>query len=238
MQQQQRIVVMGGSSGIGLASARRLAAAGADVIATGRSLPRLQAALEGAEGPLRGEVVDATDRAALDAFFAAAGPVDHLLLALGSGAGAGEFRQLDLGDLHTGFAAKFWPQLNTLQASLPVLRAGGSVTLVSAISARMAMPGVAGLSAINGALEAMVGTLARELAPVRVNAVSPGVVDTPWWDGQPAAFKAAVFEQQAASLPVRRVGQADDVAHAVQFLMENGFVTGTVLECDGGLHLL
>ncbi|GAB7129171.1 SDR family oxidoreductase [Silvimonas sp. JCM 19000] len=231
--QQQRVVVMGGSSGIGLATAKRMAAAGAEVIATGRSLARLQAALP---GHLTGVAVDATDRAALDAFFATTGPIDHLVLALGGGAGAGEFRELELAQLRHGFEAKFWPQLNALQASLAVLR--GSVTLISAISARMAMPGVAGLAAINGALEAMVGTLARELSPLRVNAVAPGVVDTPWWDDKPAGFKAAVFDQQAATLPVRRVGQADDIAHAVQFLSENGFVSGTVIECDGGLHLL
>jgi NAD(P)-dependent dehydrogenase (short-subunit alcohol dehydrogenase family) len=118
------------------------------------------------------------------------------------------------------------------------MRRDGSITFLTSISARMAHPGTAGLAAINGALEAMLGALARELAPTRINAVAPGVVDTAWWDRLPAAAKQRVFDEQARMLPVGRVGRADDVAQAVQFLAGNGFVTGTVLECDGGLHLL
>jgi NAD(P)-dependent dehydrogenase (short-subunit alcohol dehydrogenase family) len=84
----------------------------------------------------------------------------------------------------------------------------------------------------------MIGTLALELAPTRVNAVSPGVIDTPWWDGLPAAVKGEVFDEQTRTLPAGRVGRPDDVARAVLFLAESDFVTGTVLVCDGGLHLL
>ena len=96
---------------------------------------------------------------------------------------------------------------------------------------------MAGLGAINGALESMLGTLARELAPLRVNAVSPGVIDTAWWDKLPEAARTELFEQQARTLPVGRVGRPDDVAHAIRFLMENTFMTGSVIECDGGLRL-
>jgi len=112
------------------------------------------------------------------------------------------------------------------------------VTLVTAISARIANPGTAGLAAINGALESMIGTLARELAPRRVNAVSPGVIDTPWWDDKPADVKHSVFAAQTAALPVGRVGRPDEVAQIIDMLTANGFVTGTVIPCDGGLHLL
>jgi len=84
----------------------------------------------------------------------------------------------------------------------------------------------------------MIGPLARELAPRRVNAVSPGVVDTAWWDKFPVDVKTDLFRQQAETLPVGRVGHAEDVAHALQFLMENTFMTGAVIECGGGLRLL
>lgn len=84
----------------------------------------------------------------------------------------------------------------------------------------------------------MIGTLARELAPRRVNAVSPGVIDTAWWDKFPVDVKTDLFRQQAETLPVGRVGHAEDVAHALQFLMENTFMTGAIIECDGGLRLL
>jgi NAD(P)-dependent dehydrogenase (short-subunit alcohol dehydrogenase family) len=87
-------------------------------------------------------------------------------------------------------------------------------------------------------MEAMVGALARELAPRRVNAVSPGVIETPWWDRLPPGAKNAVFAEQRDTLPVGRVGQPQDVAHAIQYLMENDFTTGTVAACDGGLQLL
>ncbi|MGF6574799.1 NAD(P)-dependent dehydrogenase, short-chain alcohol dehydrogenase family [Paraburkholderia fungorum] len=238
--QSQKVVVMGGSSGLGLATVARLSAAGADVVAVGRDRDKLDKALAGLEGTgnVVGEALDCTDRAALDRFFGRVGRVDHLVLTLSGGEGAGLFRELDLAALRRGFEAKVWPQLEAAQAALPALRRDGSLTFVTAISARIANPGTAGLGAINGALESMIGTLARELAPMRVNAVSPGVIDTAWWDRFPASVKTDLFRQQAETLPVGRVGHADDIAHALQFLMENTFMTGAVVECDGGLRLL
>ena len=231
-------VVMGGSSGVGLATVQRLAAAGARVIAVGRDQARLEKALAGLGERISGEAIDSGDREALNRFFARLGRFDHLVLTLSGGEGAGAFADLDLAALRRGFEAKVWPQLEAAQASLPALRSGGSITFLTAISARIANPGTAGLGAINGALESMIGTLARELKPSRVNAVSPGVIDTPWWDRFPAAMKADLFRQQAETLPVGRVGQADHVAHAIQFLIENPFMTGAVIECDGGMRLL
>lgn len=236
--QNQKVAVLGGSSGMGLATVSRLAKAGAKVVAVGRDRVKLDKALSGLSGQVEGEALDCTDRAALDRFFGRLGRIDHLVLTLSGGEGAGPFAELDLAALRRGFEAKFWPQLEAAQAGLPALCRDGSVTFLTAISARIANPGTAGLGAINGALESMIGTLARELAPVRVNAVSPGVVDTAWWDRFPADVKENLFRQQAETLPVRRVGQAEDVAHAIQFLMENTFMTGAVIECDGGLRLL
>lgn len=236
--EQQTVVVVGGSSGVGLATVRRLAATGARVIATGRDDGKLKAAIGGMGANVSGAAFDACDRGALDAFFEKTGPIDHLVLTLSGGEGAGEFVHLDLQSLRRGFEAKFWPQLEAAQAGARVLQKGGSITFVTAISARNALPGTAGLAAINGALEAMVGSLARELKPSRVNAVSPGLVDTPWWDRMPVALKDDLFRQQVETLPVGRVGRPQDVAHAIEFLIENGYTTGTVIECDGGLRLV
>ncbi|WP_229013153.1 SDR family oxidoreductase [Paraburkholderia gardini] len=238
--QDQKVVVLGGSSGMGLATVARLKEAGAHVVAVGRDRVKLDKVLAGLQGSGRvtGEALDCTDRAALDRFFDRLGRIDHLVLTLSGGEGAGQFNALDLASLRRGFEAKFWPQIEAAQAGLPALRRDGSLTFLTAMSARIANPGTAGLGAINGALESMIGTLARELSPLRVNAVSPGVVDTAWWDRFPTDVKEDLFRQQAETLPVRRVGHAEDIAHALQFLMENTFMTGAVIECDGGLRLL
>jgi NAD(P)-dependent dehydrogenase (short-subunit alcohol dehydrogenase family) len=117
------------------------------------------------------------------------------------------------------------------------LAGGGSITLVTAGSAQSALPGTAGLAAVNGALEAAVAPLASELAPRRVNAVSPGVIETGWWDELPEEAKEEAFTTFARRALVRRNGRPEDVAQAIVALVENGFITGVVLPCDGGLRL-
>jgi NAD(P)-dependent dehydrogenase (short-subunit alcohol dehydrogenase family) len=237
-----QIVIFGGSSGIGLATAQLLARQGAHVRITGRDAGKLAAARAAISGSasrdsVTGHAVDATDRGQVDAFFAETGQIDHLILTLSGGDGAGPLADLDLGKLRNGFEAKFWPHISTAQAALKSLRPGGSITFVSAASAGGHLPGTAGLAAINGALNAIVPVLAIELKPLRVNAVSPGVVDTAWWDKWPAEQKAALFADLSAKSPVGRVGRAEDVAAAIAFVVGNGFVTGQIVQCDGGLQL-
>jgi NAD(P)-dependent dehydrogenase (short-subunit alcohol dehydrogenase family) len=226
-------VVMGGSSGIGAATARRFAQAGARVLVNGRDPKKVARVAQEIGG--EPAVADATDRAQLDALFARPGTVDHLVVAVSGGAGAGPLAQLDPDVLAGAFEAKFWAHLHTLQAALPVLAPEASITLVTAGSARAALPGTSGLAAVNGALQAMVAPLAAELAPRRVNAVSPGVVRTPWWDGTPN--RDELFESFANALPVKRVGEADDVAAAIFLVATNGYMTGTITDVDGGGHL-
>lgn len=235
---KQKAVVFGGSSGIGEAVARRFAAEGAiDVVAVGRDARKLDAIRESAGPSLRTARVDAIDAAAVSRFFADEGGLDYLVLALSGGRGAGPFATLPLDDVRSGLEAKLFPQLAVAQAALPKMRAGGSITFITAASARVAFVGASGLGAINGALESMVPSLARELGPIRVNAVSPGVIDTPWWDAMPADAKATFFDQARATLPVRRVGAPDDVAAAITMLARNAFITGVVLPVDGGAAL-
>ena len=232
----QTLVVMGGTSGMGLATAHAAADAGARVVVAGRSRDKLGSAVAGLGDKARGEQVDASDRDALDAFFARVGHLDHLVIAASGGVGAGPFIRLALDDLARGFDAKFWVQWQCAQAALPYLSGHGSITFVTAVSARMGNPGTSGLAAINGALAAMVLPLAHELGPIRVNAVSPGVVDTPWWDRQPEELKRRIFEQIAASVPMRRIGRPEEVADAIVFLAGNGYVTGIILDVDGGMR--
>lgn len=226
-------IIIGGSSGIGLATARCLSSRHAQVIVTGRDAGKLASVDHG----IRTQSVDAASRPALDRFFAATGPFDHLILCASGAEGGGAFATLDLESLRRGFEAKFWLHVQAAQASLATLKPGGSITFVSAISARMTNPGTSGLAAINGALEVMVPILASELRPTRVNAVSPGAVRTPWWNGVPEAQRNAMFASMASASPVGRIGEADDIAEAIAFVVANRFVTGSVIECDGGLHV-
>ncbi|HEY1176900.1 MAG TPA: SDR family oxidoreductase, partial [Phytomonospora sp.] len=196
----QRALVMGGGTGIGAATARLFAEAGADVVITGRRTAVL-ADTAAAIGPrVRPATVDAADDEALAAFFADGAAYDHLVLALSGGSGGGPIADLAVDDLRDGFEAKLFAHVRALKATLPHLAADGSVTFIGAVSARAALPGTAGLAAINGAVEAMVGPLAAELAPRRVNAVSPGVIDTPWWHGLPEEQRRAMFDGFAKTL--------------------------------------
>jgi NAD(P)-dependent dehydrogenase (short-subunit alcohol dehydrogenase family) len=236
--QGQTIVVMGGSSGIGLATAQKAAQAGAKVVITGRDSARLTAALAQLPSGTRGESVDATDADDLREFFDALGAFHHLVLSISSGGGAGPFATIDVGALRRAFEGKFFAQFQAAQGALRTLDRHGSITFVTAASARAPLPGTSGLAAINGALESMVKTLAAELKPLRVNALSPGIVETPIWEKWPEEQRRAMLDKEAAALPVGRIGRPDEVAEAILLLVTNGFMTGTVLECDGGVRLV
>jgi len=238
MLQDQKAIVVGGSSGIGLACAAALSGAGAEVWITGRSAEKLTAAADGIAGKVTGRAVDGRDEAAMRAFFASVGSFDHLVLALGGDSAIGRFVDIDDTRFRTGFDAKFWAYMTAVRAGAPHLRAGGSLTFITGAASRRAIAGFSGLAAVNGAIDAMVGPLALEFAPTRVNAVSPGLIATPYWDRLPAARRDAMYAESVASVPVHRVGTAADIAGAVLFLVANSFTTGIVLECDGGRRLV
>ncbi|MGW0195855.1 SDR family oxidoreductase [Nonomuraea sp. NPDC003201] len=236
-----RVVIVGGTSGIGLAAAARLAAGGAEVVVTGRSEERLRSALkqlgDQARGPVSGQVVDARDTGAMRALFESLGTVDHVIVTVTGRGGAGPLSSLTGEGLTDAVRNKLVPHLLTAQAALGVLHPEGSITFVTAASAGAALPGIATLAAVNGAIEAAVPGLAVELAPIRVNAVSPGVIDTDWWSEIGDEARAAFMEGAAESLPVRRVGRPEDVAATIEYVVRNAYTTGIVLTVDGGARL-
>jgi NAD(P)-dependent dehydrogenase (short-subunit alcohol dehydrogenase family) len=235
---RERVAVIGGTSGIGLATARRLADAGRDLAVTGRNPERLAAALQQLPPDTIGAAVDATDVDAMSKFFADLERVDHVVVAATGGSAVGPFQDLEQGQLADAVNGKLLACHAVVKAARPVLRTSGSVTVVSAISAQTALPGSAALAAANAAVDAWVRVLAVEAAPIRVNPVSPGVVDTPWWDFLDDDTRRTTFESYAEMTPVKRVGTADDIAAAIRYLLESSFTTGVVLPCDGGVRLV
>jgi NAD(P)-dependent dehydrogenase (short-subunit alcohol dehydrogenase family) len=237
---QQNVVVFGGSSGIGEATARALLSKGRQVIITGRDPSRLARASArlAAYGMVRTAVADGLDRAAVEGVLESSGPVGDVVLCVSGGKGAGPFRELDLNDVRGAFEQKTMAQLTIAQAAAKHLGEGGSLTFVTAASARSVIRGTAGLAAINGAIEALIPILALELAPIRVNAVSPGIIHTPWWDGMPGPARDAFFATAQATLPVRRIGSPEEVGELIATITSAGFLTGSVYEIDGGSHLI
>jgi NAD(P)-dependent dehydrogenase (short-subunit alcohol dehydrogenase family) len=233
---QEHVLIIGGSSGIGLAAAEILLRDNFKVTISGRDPKRLAAAGKQVR-EAKAVAVDAADPAAVTALLGSLGKLDHLVLAFGSNKGLGPFATVGIEDVRLSFTEKVFPQFACAQAAQKFLTARGSITFLSAVSAFGAMPGAAAIGAANGAIATMVPTLARELQPLRVNAVAPGVIDTPWWSWVEPEQKAALFADFASKTPVGRVGTADEIGQTIAFLITNRFMTGQTIVCDGGIRL-
>jgi NAD(P)-dependent dehydrogenase (short-subunit alcohol dehydrogenase family) len=235
--QGKQVIIVGGSSGIGLATARRALAEGANVLIVGRSDARLDSAQKSLNSRyLTTAVADISDLKSVKALFANTRNIDHLFIP------AGELTP-DGGDVLSSDPVKLEQVIMTrlLGASQTVREArsrmsNGSVTLMSGVYAIRPGKGSAmGAAAVAG-VEGMTRALALDLAPIRVNAVSPGIIDTPLWDSF-GSNRQAIMDI-GKSLPIGRVGHPDDIAEGVLFLMKNDFTTGTVLRIDGGGSLV
>jgi NAD(P)-dependent dehydrogenase (short-subunit alcohol dehydrogenase family) len=226
--------VIGGSSGIGLAVAALMAEGGAEVTIASRSSEKLARARDTIGASVHCRPLDVTDDAAVDAFFQTVGPYDQLVITAAT-AVLGSVRYLPIERAQAFFDNKFWGAYRVARAGARQIAATGSITLCSGAASQRGTPGLAVGAAINAAIESLGRTLAVELAPVRVNTIAPGLIDTPTWnDIVSSEQRAAVFTDASARLPLKRVGRPDEIAHAVRCLIENTYVTGSVLFVDGG----
>ncbi|MDI2132379.1 SDR family oxidoreductase [Yinghuangia seranimata] len=231
----RRVIVVGAGARAGRGIAHAASAAGADVVLAGPD-PRT---LEWTAGELPGRAetvaVDLADEASVAALAAEAGRFDHLVSTAAMPAN-GPLADLELTAVHRAFAAKVFGPLLLAKHLAPQVRDGGSLTFFSGVAAWRPAPERTVMAASNGALAFLVQALAVEIAPVRVNAVSPGIVDTGAWDGL-GSDKEAFLRGVAERNPARRVGTTEDLVDAVLFAMGNPYVTGTVLHVDGGGRL-
>lgn len=227
--QGKSVVVVGGSSGIGLATAMLAKAEGATVTIASRSAERLRSAA--AQSGARAIEADVTSDASVGALFKACGRVDHVVVSAAQ-LRSGPFKTLSIDDARATMESKFWGAWRVARAA--DIAPGGSLTLVSGFLSVRPRPGSAIVGAANGALESLAKGLALELAPVRVNAVSPGIIDTPIRAAMPEEARRKMLEQTAAGLPVRRVGTGEDIARQILAFMTIGFATGSVVYLDGG----
>ncbi|GIF25972.1 NAD(P)-dependent dehydrogenase (short-subunit alcohol dehydrogenase family) [Actinoplanes tereljensis] len=237
--QNERVLIIGGGSGMGLALARQLLDAGSEVTIAGRSADRLAAAARELGDPkqLTTSTVDIADEDGVRDLTAA--ERDHVVVTAADAAGSYHpIRDFPLADAQNVLATKVLGPWLVAKHAAPHLRAGGSITFTSGVAAYRPGPGSSVLATANGALESLARTLAIELAPIRVNVVSPGWVDTEIWDTLAGPAKNERLAAMAAKLPAGRVGHPDDIAAAFRAAMTNGFMTGTVLHVDGGHRLV
>ena len=236
--QDKRVVVLGGSSGIGLATAQLAAAQGAKVVIASSSAERVQQAVESIGKEAQGHTVDLSNEPAVAAFFSKLGPFDHLVFTAGDSLHLHELASTDLQEARRAFELRYWAALAAVKYGSPHIRKGGSIVLTTGIAGQRPRKGWVIAASVCGTIEALTRALAVELAPIRVNAVSPGVVRTNLWQSMSAAERERLFETVGNSLPVGRIGEAHDIAQAYLFLMQEGFATGQTVVIDGGTILV
>ncbi|GAA0733165.1 SDR family oxidoreductase [Dactylosporangium roseum] len=237
--QRQHVAVLGGTSGIGLATALAAAVAGADVTVVGSRPSSVERALVVLPTGAAGRATDLGDPDEVGKLFAAVGDLDHLIYTAGEPLMLTPLDRIEVSEARRFFGLRYFGALNAAHAALPYLREGGSITLTTGTAGDRPGAGWSVASSVCGAIEALTRALAVELAPrIRVNAVSPGVIRSPLWSNLPEEQRETLFRDSAASVPLRRVGEVDDVARAYLYCMTQSFATGSILRVDGGAVLV
>ncbi|HVV19920.1 MAG TPA: SDR family oxidoreductase [Pseudonocardiaceae bacterium] len=233
--EDRRVLVVGRESGIARAVTLAVRAAGASVVVAGREPDRLAKSYD--DPGIAAETVDLTDESSVVALAERVGHVDHVV-STASARARGTVGDLTHDTMLLSFDTKVLGPILLAKHFAPRMPADGSFVLFSGSSSRKPAIGMLAVAATNGAVDVVTRSLAVELAPIRVNAVSPGTIDTGAYDALGEQQKAALFEQRSATNPARRIGTADDIAEAVLFALTNTFLTGVSLAVDGGEPLV
>jgi NAD(P)-dependent dehydrogenase (short-subunit alcohol dehydrogenase family) len=233
----KHVVIIGGSSGMGLTTAAGAAAAGARVTIASSNQSRLDAALATLPGSCDGIVIDTRSEASVAEALAGIGELDHLAYTAGDSVAPQPLTEAPPDEARQLFEVRFWGAVTAVRHAAPRIKAGGSIVLTSGTVAVRPSAGTAIAASGAAAIEGLARGLAVELAPVRVNAVRPGAVRTPLWDAVPEPRRSAIFAALAERTITKTIGEPDQIAAACLYLMDNSFVTGTVLTVDGGALL-
>jgi NAD(P)-dependent dehydrogenase (short-subunit alcohol dehydrogenase family) len=230
----KRVVVAGGSSGIGFATALAAANQGAEVIIASRNGERVAAALAKLPSSAQGQAVDFTDEAQIKSWFEKIGPFDHLVYTAGETLQLGALADTDVETARQAFEVRYWGAFKTVKHGHASIRKGGSIVLTTGIAGLRPNKGWTVPSSTLGAMESLTRAVAVALAPLRVNAVSPGIVRTPLWDNMSESDREAMYSRFAAALPTGYIGEAEDIAETYLYLMQERFSTGQMIVVDGG----
>ncbi|MFC5473722.1 SDR family oxidoreductase [Paraherbaspirillum soli] len=235
--QHQRVVLLGGTSGIGLATAHAALTAGASVVVVSSSGQRVTEAVAKLGERAQGYTVDLTNELAVRGLFEQLGPFDHLVYSAGDSLQTGALVDMGLDTVRQVFDVRVFGAIAAVKHAVPYLRPGGSVVLTGGVASLRPQKGWVALAGACSAMEGLTRALAVELAPIRVNLVSPGLVRTPLWANLPEADRAALYAASGAALPVGHIGEAEDLAQTYLYLMSNRYATGQTVIVDGG-HVL
>jgi NAD(P)-dependent dehydrogenase (short-subunit alcohol dehydrogenase family) len=234
----KRIVLLGGSSGIGLATAQAAAREGAKVAVVSSRKDRIDAALATLPAGSEGHAADLTDETAVRILFERVGAFDHLVYTAGETLQLGPLAATDIGAAKQFFAVRYWGAYSAAKYGSGRIRDGGSIVFTSGIAGLRPRAGWSLGASICAGMEGLTRALAVELAPIRVNIVSPGVVRTALWGNMKEADRDALYQQTADGLPVKHVGDAEEIAQAYLYLMRQSYATGQVVVVDGGAVLV
>ena len=235
---EKRIVVLGGSSGIGLAVAEQVVRRGARAIIASSNADRVKQAVVMLDAKAEGHTLDLSNERDIQNFFQKVGDFDHLIFTAGDTLQLNELAATDLSKARRAFELRYWAVLAAVKYASPHIRKNGSIVLTTGVAGRRPHKGWTVAASVCGTVEALTRALAVELAPIRVNAVCPGVVRTNLWQSMNADARENLYESVGKSLLVGRVGEACEIARAYLFLMQEGYSTGQIVVLDGGAVLV